>query len=84
MSSYELRDDGLLYKRVCKYEWVDDPDSKYPSKGYHKLIAEKWLPDMTLDEAVEIHDTIDGVRVRYHLIFLDGKCVSHKRLLNPV
>jgi hypothetical protein len=82
MSEYEVRADGLLYKRVCKTEWVHDDAS--PFGGCLHVVSEKWLPDMTLDETIEIYMSTPEGPVRYNLMFLDGKCVTVQRLLIPV
>lgn len=82
MSEYEVRADGILYKRVCKTEWSHDESS--PVGGTLRVLSEKWLPDMTLDETIEIYKASPEGSIRYNLMFLDGKCVTVQRLLRPV
>ena len=54
MNYYELREDGVLWHKMCSYDWVDDPAS--PFGGHSKIRDVKWLPKTDVEGSVEIHE----------------------------
>jgi hypothetical protein len=75
MNYYELREDGVLWHKMCSYDWVDDPAS--PFGGHSKIRDVKWLPKTDVEGSVEIHaNWKNGIWLSYLLMFEDGKFIK--------
>lgn len=82
MDTYEIREDGYLYKRYATYEYADipeDPKTIFGSLGQETLITEEWrqFTDMPRRHTITFYTSLEsGVWVEYIATFIDFKLMD--------
>lgn len=82
LGTYELKDDGLWYKKV-EYEWEENASI---FGGYLKEISHEWLKLDTFDGIITFYDYIknpsDGTvyEEEWKVFLMDGNIIKLKRI----